>query len=73
MLKEINWPAEVQELAFSHRVAKEDEDRLEAYLQKVVLDSSINAQELFGEELENYLLDDEYVFPQTVNLIVLQK
>jgi len=73
LLNEIAWPAEVRELAFPHRVAKEEGATLEAYLQKVVLDSSINARKLFGEELEKYLQGDEYVFPQTVNLIVLQK
>ena len=73
ILEEMDWPADVHELAFPHQIAKSDGPRLEAYLQKVVLDSSINAIELFGEELENYLQGDEFVFPQTVNLIVLQK
>jgi len=73
LLNEIGWPAEVHELTFPHRIAKEEKTTVEAYLQKVVLDNSINARDLFGPQLEGYLEDEEYVFPQRVNLIVLQK
>lgn len=73
LLEEIGWAAEVHELAFPHSVPKDEETTLEAYLQKVVLDDGINAIELFGAQLEAFLQGDEYIFPQTVNLIVLQK
>ncbi len=73
LLDEVGWPSEVHELAFPHRIPKEAAATLEAYLQKVVLDKGINAIELFGPHLESYLQNGEYVFPQTVNLIVLQK
>ena len=73
LLDEVGWPAEVHELAFPHRIAKEDAATLEAYLQKVVLDEDIHAIELFGAQLEAYLEGDDYVVPQRVNLIVLQK
>jgi ubiquinone/menaquinone biosynthesis C-methylase UbiE len=72
LLDEIAWPTEVHEQTFPHRVPKADLDTLEAYLQKVVLDDSINAIELFGDFLDNYSEADEYVFPQKVNLIVLR-
>ena len=72
LLGEIGWTSEVREQAFPHRLPKGDSATLEAYLQKVVLDNSINAINLFGDFLEKYLEGDHYVFPQKVNLIVLR-
>jgi SAM-dependent methyltransferase len=73
ILKGMDWPYEVYELQFPHKVQRGDEEGLRAYLQKVLLDSKIDPIKLFEAILPDFLVGEEYLFQQSVNLIVAKK
>jgi hypothetical protein len=66
---------EVYPQRFAHEIAENRDDLLEKYLQKVVLDDSVDVGELFGPLLEGVYdpARERYVIPQSVNLITVCK
>jgi hypothetical protein len=65
---------ETHELSFEHKVDTSNRWLLEKYLQKCVLDDSLQAIEFFSELLPRYLDESSrtYRFPQCVNLGVVR-
>lgn len=60
---------------FTHEIAKSQSDVLEKYLQKVILDDTVDVEQLFGPLLEG-MYDSargKYVIPQSVNLITVRR
>jgi SAM-dependent methyltransferase len=74
ILEQIGMPFEIHEFVFDHCVDATDTEILEKYLQKCVLDDSLDAVEFFSPLLPKYLDKKAgvYHFPQSVNLGVLR-
>ena len=73
LLDELGWAYEVFPQLFPHRVSASNEEALEGYLQKVMLDDSLRASDFFAPILEDFREGDDYAFHQQVNLIVARK
>jgi len=69
----LDWEFESIELSFDHQVAASDEQALEKYLQKIILDDKVRARELFKEILQEFLSDEQYRFTQKVFLLSAKK
>ena len=66
---------EVYPQQFAHEIPEDQGDLLEKYLRKIILDDTVDVGQLFGPMLEAFHDPSQgsYVFPQSVNLIVVRK
>ena len=73
IMKAIEWDFESIELSFDHEIAASNEEALEKYLQKIILDDKVRAREMFNDILPDFLIDDSYRFRQKVFLMSAKK
>ncbi len=75
ILESLGVDYEVYPQRFAHEIAENRVDLLEKYLQKVILDDTVDVGELFGPLLEGVYdsARERYVIPQSVNLITVCK
>ena len=75
ILESLGLEYEVYPQRFTHEIAKSQDDLLEKYLRKVVLDDTVDVGQLFEPLLESVYDPalDRYVIPQSVNLITVSK
>lgn len=75
ILESLGVEYEVYPQQFTHEIAKSQPDVLEKYLHKVILDDTVDVEQLFGPLLDSVYnpATDRYVIPQSVNLITVRK
>ncbi|TDI37268.1 MAG: hypothetical protein E2O99_02400 [Acidobacteria bacterium] len=75
ILESLGVEYEVYPQRFTHEIAKSQNDLLEKYLRKVILDDTVDVGQLFQPLLESVYdpAGDRYVIPQSVNLITVCK
>jgi hypothetical protein len=73
ILKSLPVEYDVLELSFDHELPIDQPEIVEHYLQKCVLDESIDALRLLGDVLPRFESDGLYRIPQSVNFISVSK
>ena len=73
ILKSLPVEYDVLELSFDHELPIDQPEIVEHYLQKCVLDESIDALRLLGDVLPPFESDGLYRIPQSVNFISVSK
>jgi len=73
ILESLGVEYEVYPQRFTHEIARSQNDLLEKYLRKVILDDTVDVRQLFQPLLESVYdpAGDRYVIPQSVNLITV--
>ncbi len=75
ILESLGVEYEVYPQRFTHEIARNQDDVLQKYLRKVILDDTVDVGQLFRPLLESLYdpVGDRYVIPQAVNLITVRK
>ena len=73
IMNSIDWAFDHIALSLDHQIPAKDDQGLEKYLQKIVLDDKVDAREFFKEILPEYLNGESYRFTQKVILLSAKK